>query len=95
MSPIFSLPQTQRVGILINAVDVDYIFKVKMRTRRIARTADLRDNLPCADDLPRRHVQSTAMSVARVGINRGVINQNLVAVAVSEIRGNDNLSVKK
>lgn len=52
---------------------------------RIASTANLRDNLSRFNDLPRRHVQSTTMSVARIGVNRRVINQNLVAVAVAEV----------
>ena len=66
-----------------------------MRTGRITRTADLRDNLSCADYLPCYDVQLTAMSVARIRINRGVINQNLIAVTVAQISGNDNLSVEK
>ena len=65
-----------------------------MRTGRIARAPDLRDNLSCADDLPCYDVQLTAMSIARIRINRGVVNQNLIAVAVAEIGGNDNLPVE-
>ena len=68
---------------------------MQMRSRRIARAPDLRDDLSRLDDLPRRHVQSTAMGVARVRINRGMINQNLVAVAVVKICGDNNLSVEK
>ena len=66
-----------------------------MRSRRVASTANLRDNLPSIDDLPRRHVQGTAMSIARVSVNGGVINQNLVAVAVAEIVRYDDLSVEE
>ena len=68
---------------------------MEMRSRRITCTADLRDNLPCSDDLPRRNVERRAMGITRVSVNRGVINQNLVAVAVAEIFRNDNLSVEK
>ena len=66
-----------------------------MRSRRISRATNLRDNLSGTDDLPHNDVQSTAMSVARVSVNGGGINQNLIAVAVAEIFRNDNFPVKE
>ena len=66
-----------------------------MRSCRIAGAPDLRDSLPRADDLPLRDVQNRAMSVAGIGVNGGVIDKDLIAVAVIEISGNDNLPVEK
>lgn len=80
---------------MVDAVDFDNVLKVKVRTRRIARAADLRDNLPRADDLSRRDVQGTAVSVARVRVNGGMVNQHLVAVAVAEIVRDDDLPVEQ
>lgn len=68
---------------------------MKVWTSRIAATADLRDDLSSFDDLPSRHVQNTAVSIARISVNRGMINQNLVAVAVIEIISRDNLPVEQ
>ena len=64
-----------------------------MRSCGIAGTTDLRDNLPGIDELSRRDVQGATVGVARVGVNGGVINQHLVAVAVAEICRRDDLPV--
>ena len=61
-----SIPQAQRVCVLINAVDVDDVFQMKMRACRIAGAADLRDKLSGRDELPDRNVERRAVSVARV-----------------------------
>ena len=68
---------------------------MQVRSCRIARAANLRDNLSCRDELPRRDVQGTAMGVARVSIVGGVINQNLIAVAVAQVVGDNNLPVEQ
>ena len=93
--PTTLIPQRQRVGILIDAANVDDIFQVQMWSRGITGAADLRDNLSGRNELPRRNVKRRAVSVARVAVNRRVINQNLIAVAVAEIVRNDNLPVEK
>lgn len=79
---------------MINAVNLDYIFQMQMCARRIARTADLSDNLPRIDELTRRNVNLTAMSVSRVSVNVLVINQYLFAVSVIKIARSDYLTVK-
>lgn len=95
ITPRLSLPQAQRVGILIDAVNLDDVFQMKMRTRGIAGATDLRDNLSGSDRLPRRNMKGRAMGVAGVSVKRGVVNQDLIAVAVAEIVSNDDLPVEE
>ena len=68
---------------------------MEMRSGRVAAGADLRNNLPRRDHLPCRDVERRAVGVARVSVNGGVINQNLIAVAVAEIFREDNLPVEE